>query len=214
MPKRFLIITSAHINKNKDVRREDYIKSVESFIRYGEYFDRVFVLECIETEGVEYLKLDDKVEVVYSRLGNFYHNKGINEILHIRDFLKRREDIDMDDVVVKATGRYELESDDFLKNLDMDYDIIAKDESDIWKNHGGVTRGVHTFYIAYKKRTVFDIVDFIDIEMNPLFSVRYNIEWYILDYMKKNKNCLLYKGRMGIITNFDHNPFGPARIST
>jgi uncharacterized protein (DUF2164 family) len=195
-------------------RRGDYIKSVESFIRYGEYFDRIFVLECIETEGVEYLKLDDKVEVVYSRLGNFYHNKGINEILHIRDFLKRREDIGMEDMVVKATGRYTLEGDDFLKGLDMDYDIIAKDESDIWPSDSGVSRGVHTFYIAYKKKTVFDILDFIDVEMNPLFSVRYNIEWHIKDYMKGRSNCLFYEGRMGILTNFGPNHLGICRVST
>lgn len=198
----YLIITSAHKKEDLEIRKKDYLESITKILSYKEIFDKIFILECLAKDGLEYLKLDDKIEVHYSESENFYKNYGLNELLHINNFLQKNDYIKNDDNIVKITGRYLLVNDNFLKQIPTDYDIIAKNDGDIWGNN---SRGVHTFYLIFKKNVFKELIDNIDFTNDVSFMETYCVEWLVKEYMLKNNNSHFYEGKMGIITNFSLN---------
>jgi hypothetical protein len=198
----YLIITCAHKDYSSDQRKKDYLESIERAILYKNFFDKIFILECLLKDGLDYLKIDEKIEIFYSEGENFYKNYGLNELLHINLFLQKNNFIKNEDNIVKITGRYFLVENYFLKLLPTDYDIIAKKDNDIW---GENSMGVHTFYLIFKKNFFKYLVDNINLVRDPSFMETYCIEEFIKKCMLKSSNCHFYEGQMGIITNFSLN---------
>lgn len=198
----YLIVTSAHKEEGLEKRKNEYLDSINKIILYKDFFDKIFILECLSKEDLSYLKLDDKIEIHYSEYENFYKNYGLNELLHINHFLQKNEFIKNDDNIVKITGRYILVDGNFLKQLPTNYDIIAKNDGDIWGNN---SRGVHTFYLIFKKKFFKELIDSVNLIKDASFMETYCVEWLVKEYMLKNNNSHFYEGKMGIITNFSLN---------
>lgn len=210
--KNYLLITTAHKKQDYYTRRRDYLGSLKQVLNYKHFFDKIFILECLASDGLDYLKIDPKVNVVYSERSNMYINYGLNELLHIERFLELADDIHDDDAIVKMTGRYFIQNDNFLKMLPLNYDIIAKKDNDIWGGDiGGDSKGVHTFYMIFRKKIIKEIVTNIKFEEKRDFLKDYCVEWLIKEYMSKNCKSFFYEKIMGIITNFNLNK---ARILT
>jgi len=198
----YLIITSAHKPEQSETRKHDYIESVGKVIPYKNIFDKIFILECLSKDNLDYLKLDDKIEIHYSESENFYKNYGLNELIHINSFLQKNDYITDDDNIVKITGRYNIVNDNFLKQLPTNYDIIAKNDNDIWHDKG---KGVHSFYLIFRKNFFNSLVNSIGFTDDVSFMQTHPVEWVVKEYMLKNSNTYFYEGEMGIITNFSIN---------
>ncbi|HXH99705.1 MAG TPA: hypothetical protein VNI52_05530 [Sphingobacteriaceae bacterium] len=181
-----LIITTANIPKAYWRRKWQYIRSIKSCLKYGNLFDTYTILECV-TENKRYL---NKYNTYYSKEGNPYPNKGLNEMAHLKAFL-RQSTFKKNDAIIKLTGRYIIdESYFFNKVIEMqnDYDSIFKDDSDVYEG-----RGYHTFFYYIKKGLLEEAIDQIDFSVNNDRP----IEWDMKDYLKCRKNHLVID-RLGI----------------
>lgn len=201
MNKKILIITSAHINSD---RNKDYIESLESIMDYSNFFDRIFILECFSKKmsDLEYLKKFN-IEIVLSEFDNSNKNYGINEFLHIKSFIENNKEIGIDDYIFKITGRYKINGDYLLNAIPFNGNILAKLDGDIWdKLTGNKNRGVHTFYFLFKKNFIKDFIQYIN--DNNLINSKDPVEWIVKDYMlEKDEN--FYNGLLGVETNFSGN---------
>jgi hypothetical protein len=80
---------------------------------------------------------------------------------------------------------------------------LAKLDGDIWDNiTGNRNRGVHTFYIIFKKNVISNFISYII--NNNLMNSKNPIEWILKDYMSIN-NETFYDGELGVETNFSSN---------
>lgn len=182
-----LIITAANIPDNYNSRKDLYIKSIESALRYDYLFDSYTILECASSK-VDYL---EGFNLHYSKEQNTYPEKGLNEMQHLKAFIEQ-SNLKDGDAIIKLTGRYLLEDNSFFNKVKLlinDYDSIFKDDSDIY-----VGRGYHTFLYCMKKNRFLDTINslrFSSDNMEP-------IEWGVKDFLKeKNRNYEI--ARLGVV---------------
>lgn len=200
MLKNYVIITSAHSNSD---RNYEYESSLISILNFSDFFDKIILLECVSKniDDLEYLKKYG-IEIVISDFENSNQNYGINEFLHIDGFLKKNHEIKAEDNIIKITGRYHLKNDILLKKIPFESNIVAKLDGDIWDIFtGNNNRGVHTFYIIFKKIYISGFISYIT---NNNINSMDPIEWMLKDYMSMN-NEKFYDGELGIETNFSIN---------
>lgn len=128
-----LIITSATIPRDDcfetlgygyDLRVEDYVKSFDSVRNFSKKFASITILETVAAEKIDYLE-QSGFPVVYSKMGNFFLNKGANEVIHIENFLKNGN-FKEDDLFLKLTGRYLLRNTNILGYLKPGTEFLAK----------------------------------------------------------------------------------------
>jgi|688.fasta_scaffold407751_2 hypothetical protein len=203
MNKKYLIITAAHLDSN---RNEDYENSIKSIMSFYQKFDRIFLLECVskKMDELEYLN-KYPIEIVISDFQNHYENYGINEFLHINLFLKKQTYIKEDDTIVKITGRYLMKNDNLIKRMPLNNErILAKLDGDIWDKYTGNNNiGVHTFYFAFKKIEMSHFISYLF--KTKLIESTKHIEWILKDYITSMENSSFYEGEMGVETNFKCN---------
>ena len=135
-----LIITTANIAESYNKRKEQYIESIEACLKYRAFYDGYTVLECASAHE-DYL---DNYNTFYSKQGNNFANKGLNEMTHLRAFLQQSALPD-DAAIIKLTGRYIVEDDYFFKQaaeLNGQVDSMFKSDSDVY-----VGNGYHTFFL-------------------------------------------------------------------
>lgn len=112
-------------------RKEAYAKSLNTLKRYGL---ETYVVESIAS-GPTYL--DEYCNhVCYTQSNNaFIRNHGINEAVSMLIGLKHFN-FKPDDMIIKLTGRYSLESDEFIRlvqyNSDVDAIVRAWSENDVY----------------------------------------------------------------------------------
>jgi hypothetical protein len=201
MFKNYLIITAAHSNSD---RNSEYESSLKSILEFSSFFNKIFLLECVSKniEDLEYLRKYG-IEIIISDFDNSKSNYGINEFLHIDSFLKNNNEINNEDNIIKLTGRYLIKNDNALKKIPFAKNILAKLDGDIWDNiTGNRNRGVHTFYIIFKKNVISDFISYII--NNNLINSMDPIEWILKDYMSIT-NESFYDGELGVETNFSSN---------
>lgn len=194
-----LIITTAVIPKelcllrlgySYEQRMLDYNKSFEYALKFKDKFDSITILETISKYKVVELE-DSGIPVYYSKVSNLYSNKGINEMLHIQDFLKNSNFNDYD-LIIKITGRYLIEN---VSILDINSDIIAKYDGDIY----GPDNGVHTFFFGFKKNLFDEFIKFLDINTHDYNNIC--IEWLLKDFLlSKNIPILNKNHKIGVTT--------------
>lgn len=195
-----LIITTAVIPKelcslnlgySYEKRMSDYKDSFEYVLKLKDKFNTITILETVSKEKVDELE-NSGINVYYSNIDNSFKNKGINEILHIQDFLKN-SNINDDDIVIKLSGRYLIENDNILS---INSDFIAKYDGDIYPGD----RGVHTFFFGFKKKLFFQFVSMLNISSINTYE-KICIEWLIKDFMiSKNISILNNSYKLGVVT--------------
>ena len=167
-----VIITTANIPDAYEYRKEQYIQSIESCLKFSHLFDSYTILECVSAnEG--YL---DRYNTVYSKEGNPYNDKGLNEMNHLRAHLKQSPYPD-DLSIIKLSGRYIVEDAYFFERvleLQDQFDSVFKNDNDVYEGNG-----YHTFFYYMKKRLFIDVANSIE------YSNDHNrpIEWDVKDYL-------------------------------
>jgi hypothetical protein len=199
-------------------RNEDYEKSVRSILPFSKKFENIFLLECFSKnmEELEYLRKYN-IEIVISDLDNYYESYGINEFLHINNFLNQKRFISGHDTILKLTGRYLVKNNNLIKMLPLSRKrILAKLDGDIWDRFtGNNNNGVHTFYFAFKKIEMsYFIIHLLQEKLlnPPSKHFKYHIEWLLKDYIsiiesksESESESKFYSGELGVETNFKSN---------
>jgi len=170
-----LIITTANIQDNFEVRREQYIKSIDRANEFSYLFDSCTILECF-SEHEQYL---NDYNTYYSKIPNTYPEKGLNEMAHLKGFLQQSH-FSADDMIVKLTGRYLLEDNSFFIKLGLlqeNYDAIFKDDSDIYEG-----RGFHTFLYSVRLNTFLDTINSLNFSTDNLDPIEWGVKSFLKDY--------------------------------
>ena len=209
-----LLITTANLPENicneiygsgynYDQRMEDYKKSFELVNVFKEHFSTITILETVSKEKVDFLHEYGFI-VYYSSVSNYFNNKGLNEIDHINNYLiDNNYCIDDNDIIIKLSGRYFIENMNILDYINKNYNLIVKDDSDIYKS--GL--GVHSFYYAISKKLFFDFYIFVDLDFDKKdYKKDVCIEWELKNFAKtlldSNVCCIIPPSdRIGVITN-------------
>lgn len=129
----YLIITTSIYNKygqenreeNRENRENRYIEAITESLKHIPV--RTII---VENNGKRETFLDtfvsDTVSVLYTNNNiHDFKNKGINEMLDIKEVI-RYYDICDDDIIIKLTGRYKVISPLFLNEIDENYDAFVK----------------------------------------------------------------------------------------
>lgn len=183
-------------------RIEDYKKSFELANIFKENFESIIILETVSKERVDFLH-EYGFNVYYSSVNNFFSNKGLNEIDHINNYLiDNNYSIDDNDIIIKLSGRYFIENMNILNYINKKYDLVVKDDSDIYKS--GL--GVHSFYYAISKKLFFDFYIFVDLDFdNKEYKKNICIEWELKNFVKTLPDEICYiippSDKIGVITN-------------
>ncbi len=181
-----LIITTANIQSNYTVRKEQYIKSIEQALKFDHFFDKYTILECSSShEG--YL---DKYNTYYSKVKNIFPEKGLNEMQHLGAFIEQYS-FKSTDTIIKLTGRYLLEDGTFFNKVRSNeefFDSIFKDDSDIYEG-----KGYHTFLYAMKRDRFLQTINSLNFSETNLDP----IEWGVKEFLKDKDRSLLVN-RLGI----------------
>ncbi|WP_443936966.1 hypothetical protein [Pedobacter sp. MW01-1-1] len=182
-----LIITTANIQENYALRKEQYLKSINQALKFNYLLDSYTILEC-SSYHEDYL---NSYNTYYSKIGNKFPEKGLNEMQHLKSFIEQSS-INSTDTIIKLTGRYLLEDSTFINKVILltdFYDSFFKDDSDIYEG-----KGYHTFLYAMKKNRFLETINSLNFSKTNLDP----IEWGVKDFLKnKNRNYLLK--RLGII---------------
>ena len=116
-----VLFTSALINRQYELRKEEYIKSVQQFRSLG--FDP-WIIEATNINASFYDEITNRV--LYPNKNNLaLRNKGVNELASLRESFSKLP-FDDDDIVIKVTGRYFLKDSYFIdqiKATQSDYDV-------------------------------------------------------------------------------------------
>lgn len=186
MTKIHLIITAANVPDAYQKRKSQYQQSIQTCLQYSHLYDTCTILECF-SENEAYL---NSYNTVYSKEGNPFPNKGLNEMNHLRAFLSQSQFSDHDSII-KLTGRYLLENAGFFEKVRLfqdEFDALFKDDGDVYES-----RGFHTFFYYMKKATFLAVAN----QINYTANNDRPIEWDIKNSLYDNPRCALVD-RLGV----------------
>lgn len=137
-----IVCTSAQKVLNYEERKREYIHAL-SLLRDKHGFD-FYLVEAIAA-GPTYLN-EYCNHVCYTRSNKAWlANYGVNEAVSLRIALRKFK-FDPDTIIIKLTGRYTLEEDEFVRLVEqnLDADVIAR----IWDD-GAVCTGLFAMRLKY-----------------------------------------------------------------
>ncbi len=183
LPHIHLLITSAHLG-DCEQRKKDYIESFKCAYEFKRKFRSMTILETCSKTEVDYLE-NSKIKVCYSKFDNRFKNKGINEIIHISEFLQDNDKILGRDIIVKISGRYVLKNTSIIYHFNNDINFVAKDDGDIYNSDG-----VHTFLYTFRKNVIKNFIEWLDPDMGDAsFKEDIPIEVLMKHYVTNNPDC-------------------------
>lgn len=133
----YLIITTSINDKygseNYNERKERYLYAIKNTLKNVPNGIKIII---VENNGKRETYLDNiydnqnnLVDVIYTDNNKLrFKSKGVNELLDIKEVINKYE-IKDDDIIIKLTGRYKIESDVFFKqiiNTEIKYDAWIK----------------------------------------------------------------------------------------
>lgn len=214
------LVTSAYTNDAAlSFRRE---KEYSTCLKYFfEHFGRVYGLAAADTRWTFVESYPwSQLEYFQSRMKgkSAKESEGLQFMVNRMHYKAALQD---DDIVVKASGRYQIVRSDFLEA------VLANPDHDVWgKTFGSwrldATTGQHviepgdsklfTFCWAMRWRYFRDLYQNVDIEKLESYDggkgwLGYDIESYVMDYVRE-KGLRLYKADyLHVIANIDNRGF-------
>lgn len=153
-----IVGTSANLEQNFDIRKEQYLTGLISLIKH--YKVNPYIVETVKSTG--YL---NESFIGHSKYSS---NKGINELLNLRNFFETQNFHDDDDVI-KITLRYEIISSYFLEEVASNkFEIYCKRSSDIYGAHD---QNIHSFLISMKFKCWKMFLSGIDTKLDKDFPI-------------------------------------------
>jgi len=168
-----VIITTANIPESYESRKRQYIESIEACLKYADLFDSYTVLECV-SDNESYL---NQYHTFYSKEANPYPNKGLNEMNHLKAFLKQSPLAD-DTSIIKLSGKYIIEDSYFFEKVlefENEYDSIFKNDNDVFEGNG-----YHTFFYYMKKKLFLETIDILDFSINNDRPIEWDVKNYLM----------------------------------
>ena len=167
-------------------RKKQYIDTFNSVKQFKDNFKTITILETVSKEPIDFLD-ESGFNVYYSKKDNFFLNKGLNEMIHINDFIKN---IDENEFFLKISGRYLINNLNLIKYIKNDkIKIIAKNSADIYV---GNYNGVHTFYFLSNIKKFYEFYNYINLDFTKNDDKQWIcIEWILKDFIDKDKECLI-----------------------
>ncbi len=183
-----VLYTSAIIPKDYESRKECYIRNLQLLKQYG---CDVYVVESCQT-GPTFL--DEFCDhVCYTQSNDPTALPSYNEA-HSMAIGLQHFNFDPDEMIIKVTGRYVLEKDEFISLVrnNLDADVIARKWDDLIYE-GGVQPDAYTGCFAAKTRCLYGILDNYFKRSSAPYKVGsefhlYAIEWALGDYIVENEN--------------------------
>lgn len=171
-----ILFTAAIIEDPNGSRQACYIRNLQYLKRYG---CDVYVVESCQ-QGPTYL--DQYCDhVCYTKSNNKNETKSNNEVNSMLIGMKYFN-FDIDDMIIKVTGRYVLEDDQFISLVknNLEADIIAR----IWNE-----KDAYTGYFAIKMKHLINMLNhYYDVYNTK--NKYYAVEHALGDYITLNKNHL------------------------
>ena len=187
-----IIFTSATIKKLYNERVVEYQASFDKISEF-DFDDKVQILECTKEEGVGYLE-KMKGNVFFSKTHNpNIKNKGVKEAMALMELFKNA-DFDDDEQILKITGRYMLQSSEFLN-------LVEKNEFDCYltRDDGGqVFFGCFSMKFKLFKQ-MLNSFDLLSMEKEMI-----NIEKVAADFIDKNRLNEKRVEKINILCNINH----------
>lgn len=171
-----VLFTAAIIEDPEGIRKACYIRNLQHLKRFG---CDVYVVESCQ-QGPTYL--DTYCEhVCYTQSNDPSQTKSNNEITSLAIGMKHFN-FDPDDMIIKVTGRYVLEDDQFVRlvNERRDADIVAR----IWN-----PADAYTGYFAIKQARFLELIDHY-FEVYRTISRGYSFEHALGNYISSHNNSL------------------------
>jgi hypothetical protein len=137
-PKVYFIVTTCLLQENFEIRKKEYIDSINTLIQeVSKYNNLETFIYIVENNGTRYTFLNDfslnnkNVKVIYTNHNQIATpNKGLKELLDFFFILQECKEIGDQDIVVKLTGRYRFGEDstflNILYNYYNDYDAFIR----------------------------------------------------------------------------------------
>lgn len=174
-----VISTSANIDENYHSRKQQYLEGLASIVNY--YKINPYIIECYNKTN--YLSEHYSGNSLYS------DNKGINEILNIKMFFEKYQELFNDnDDVIKFTLRYKIISSYFLDIVNNNtHDIYCKYSDDLYPWSG--KSGVHTFLISMKYKLWKEFLSTVNMSVTK----DHPIECQFAEFSKKHNTNYLNK---------------------
>jgi len=184
-----VISTSANLENNYDVRKQQYLAGLSSVIL--NYKINPYIIEtCRQT---------DYLSEHFIGHSNYSENQGINEFVNIDEFFKKSDSkFNDNDVIIKTTLRYEIVSSYLLDMINAsEHEVYCKFSSDIY---GPQDTGVHCFLFAMKYKCWKEFLS----TFNRNVHKDDPIEGQLASYFKKTDTK--YLDKLGILANpANHN---------
>ena len=188
-----ILFTSALINDFYEQRKKEYEKSINSLFSMG-YKENIEILECVYKEKEKTFLDNFTNNVFYSRKNYTFSNKGVNEILNIKNFLQNKKN-SSEEKILKLTGRYILQNDFFIKKCELnEYDVILKRDS-----HNQVFFGC----VCARKKVFDNFIESIDWQFVENNSIC--IEKIFSDFLKEKNYTTLEFPKINIKFNINNN---------
>lgn len=198
-----VVCTTALIPLNYEMRKEEYIRSMDTLKSYGY---EPYIMEAIHPFSPSFF--DEYTQhVYYSNVNNpKLVNKGVNEARSMMEGFDFYE-FDDDDMIVKLTGRYRLISRDFLQIVEdhPEVDVFVKCDPGYPKPLGKVFTGC--FAIRYK--FFKELLENLDLEKMERELI--DIEVEVANFAQKLKargDRVMYLDKVGMSANIG-GPFPP-----
>jgi hypothetical protein len=191
--KKHLVITTAHFSESECIhngfdyndRIREHTESFQKINNIKNEFDSITIVETRSFENLDYLEKTG-FDIFLSKKPNYFLNKGLNEIFHMKNFIDSNQNIAETDLIVKLSGRYKIENDNLLKYTD--FDCVAKNDLDIYDSG----KGVHTFYYSIRKKTFNEFYNHVSLDFNNNYYKKdICLEWELKDFLLKSEKCLI-----------------------
>lgn len=190
-----VVLTSALISNEFDLRKEEYVNCVN---RWKSYEFEPWIIEATNISSSFFDALSP--QVLYPQVHKSpLRNKGVNEISSFRASLPYLPFED-DDIVIKMTGRYLLQSPSFLNTI-----RETLDEYDVWGvfgKHFNEKNDLFTGCFAMRWKHLKQIIEEMDLERAEQECVAIEIlfgQWIKNQKLRVNAlDCLHVRARIFI----------------
>jgi len=193
-----IIATSALIPYRFEERKEEYIKSLKTLDSFG-YKSRTYIVESGCDSPLSFYE-DYCDHVFYANTNNLrLVNKGVNEAKAILKALDHYQ-FDDEDMIVKITGRYCFDNDQFLKTVQAhpEIDAFARRMLDPSR---GITTGCFAMRGKFFKR-MFKELDLIKME-EKLIDIEWEAEQFLIKMASENAK-VVYLDTVNMTANVNH----------
>jgi hypothetical protein len=179
----YVISTSANLLDSYGDRKKEYLRGLTSVIEHYEINPYI-----IESYGTNYLAEHYTGTVRYSI------NKGINEFIHIDNFLKTiNHKLNDDDDIIKTTLRYQITSPELIDQVKQNtHDVYCKSSADIY---GPGDTGVHSFLFSMKYKKWKEFLSSFDRAVHKDYPIEAQLSMYVKEQNTK------YLDKLGMLAS-------------